>query len=141
MLIPNCDIMAPIINEMKELYLENEAEWIVMTSHGKDSSFQLACVWLMLLSMAPEQRLKRVHIVTGNTLVETPMMVQYVNQNLKLIEAAAAAQQLPIVVHTATPAIKERFFYQVLGTGNPPPTEKSRFRWCTDKLKIAPSAV
>ncbi|MEF3304268.1 hypothetical protein [Paenibacillus sp. GYB003] len=139
-MIPTCNIMTPIINEMKELYLENDAEWIVMTSHGKDSSFQLTCVWLMLLNLPSEQRNKRVHIVTGNTLVETPMMVQYVNQNLKLIEAAATAQQLPLVVHTATPAIKERFFYQVLGKGNPPPTEMSRYRWCTEKMKIIPTA-
>ncbi|AJY76844.1 hypothetical protein VN24_22635 [Paenibacillus beijingensis] len=63
----------------------------------------VTCVSQMLLSLSPEERSKRVHVVTDNTLFETPMMIQHVAKSLKAIENASAAQNLPIVVHTAVP--------------------------------------
>lgn len=132
-------IFDSIISEMREIYLSDTAEWLIMTSHGKDSTLQLTCVWKMLETLPIELRTKRVHVITGNTLVETPMMQEYVLKNLQAIEKAAIAQGLPIEVHMVVPEIKERFYFQVLGKGNPPPTERSSYRWCTDKMKLRPT--
>lgn len=128
-----------LIVEMRDLYLRDNKPWILMSSQGKDSTTVTSLVWEMLSELPEEQRFKPVHLVTGDTLVEVPAMRTYVNRSLEAMRTAARAQRLPIEIHTAKPAMKNRFFRQCLGKGNPPPNERSRFRWCTDKLKIQPS--
>jgi DNA sulfur modification protein DndC len=126
-------------DELRELYLRDNIPWVLMSSFGKDSVLLTSLVWDMLSSLPKELRTKTVHIVTSNTLVEIPSLVIYVNLNVERLRNAAYEQELPIEVHLAEPRMENRFFRQVLGKGNPPPTASSRFRFCTDKLKIQPT--
>jgi DNA sulfur modification protein DndC len=79
-----------------------------------------------------------VHVVTSNTGVEQPEMDAYLKLNIQNVNKAAQEQGLPIYGYLAQPEIKSRFFYQVLGKGNTPVNAKSKFRWCTDRLKQKP---
>lgn len=124
---------------LRDLYLRDDRVWVVMLSMGKDSSCMASLVWDMLRNLEPAQRRKDVHFITSDTRCEVPAMLQYVRKNVRMMRDAAREQGLPIKVHLAEPDMEQRFFYQVLGKGNPPPNEKTRFRWCSDKMKIQPT--
>lgn len=127
---------ADLIEEMKELYLKDAVPWCLLSSKGKDSTLMLTLVWQMLASLPVDKRHKVVNVVTSDTMVEVPSMTAYVHESLARIQQAAEEQNLPIQCHLAQPEMKNRYWFQVLGKGNPPPTKKSPFRWCTSKLKI-----
>jgi len=103
-------VFTNLIEEMKRLYLRDDLEWTIMFSSGKDSTLVLVLVWFMLLALLPEQRTKRVHVVSVDTLVETPVMTVFLRQTLEAIEEEAKKQGLPILTHLSTPSMKNRFF-------------------------------
>ncbi|NLP52216.1 phosphoadenosine phosphosulfate reductase family protein [Bacillus sp. RO1] len=125
-----------IKEEMKELYLRDEKEIVLATSFGKDSTLVLLLFWEMLLSIPPTDRHKTIHVVTSNTEVETPDMHHYLVKSIEELNKAATVQDLPIVGHIAVPSLKDNYWMNVLGKGNPPVSPNSRFRWCSSKLKI-----
>jgi DNA sulfur modification protein DndC len=94
-------------------------------------------VWKALRQLAPEQLHKDVHVISTDTLVENPIVAQWVAHSLKVMEAAAEEQRLPIKPHRLTPEVKDRFWVNLIGKGYPAPRPK--FRWCTSRLKINPS--
>lgn len=65
-------------------------------------------------------------------------MGAFAHDFLNLIKQKAKKDKLPVQVHKAIPPIWHRFWFLILGKGYPPP--HNRFRWCTDRLKIFPSA-
>jgi len=127
-----------IREELAEQYLANNREWLLACSFGKDSTMVLLLVWEMLMSLPKELRKKKIHVVTSNTTVETPEMDLYLKTNVKRVQSKADELELPIRAHLATPSMKNRYWFNVLGKGNPPVTPAGRFRWCSSKLKIKP---
>lgn len=121
------------------LYDENGSRpWIIGFSGGKDSTMLLQLVWSALKKIDPFLRHQReVHIVCNDTLVENPKIVQTINRTLKMISKAAVDQEMPIYVHQTTPKLEDTFWVKLLGLGYPAPN--NTFRWCTDRLKIAPT--
>jgi DNA sulfur modification protein DndC len=127
-----------LIEEIRELYLSDRIPWVIGYSGGKDSTAIVQLVWLALLSLEPEKRLKRVYIISTDTLVENPIVSTWVTNSLKVIEASAQKSWLPITTHRLTPKLSNSFWVNLLGRGYPAPRPK--FRWCTDRLKISPSS-
>ncbi|MCM3619751.1 hypothetical protein M3936_19455 [Sutcliffiella horikoshii] len=125
-----------IKEEMKDLYLRDKKEIVLATSFGKDSTMVLLLFWEMLLSLKPGERHKKVHVVTSNTEVETPDMHGYLVESIDKLNLAAASSDLPVIGHIAVPNLKDNYWVNVLGKGNPPVSPNSRFRWCSSKLKI-----
>lgn len=125
--------------ELKAIYLSDDKPWCVLFSTGKDSTAVLGLVWEMLESLPISLRTKPIHVITGDTKVETPQFAGYVHKVLLQIDQEAKRKGLPLLVHVAKPLVENSFFYQVLGKGNPPPNERTRTRWCTDRLKIKPT--
>ena len=123
-----------IISDMKVEYLKDKKDWLVMYSGGKDSTLVLKLVWKMLSRLSPHEVHKKVHVVSADTKVETRQMTHFLKKNLRLIEENGA--KLNIVVHLVEPDMKNSFFWNVLGRGVVPPTPKSPFQWCTQKMKI-----
>lgn len=121
------------------LYDENGSRpWIIGFSGGKDSTMLLQLVWSALKKIDPFLRHQReVHVVCNDTLVENPKIVQMINETLKKISKAAVDQEMPIYVHQTTPKLEDTFWVKLLGLGYPAPN--NTFRWCTDRLKIAPT--
>jgi DNA sulfur modification protein DndC len=81
---------------------------------------------------------KPVYVISSDTLVETPAVVSQLEKSLALIREAAGQQGLPIEVMKVTPEIKDTFWVNMIGRGLPAPY--TNFRWCTDRMKIAPTA-
>ena len=116
-------------------YMADQRPWVVAYSGGKDSTLVLQLVYEMLLGL-PANKLKPVHVIASDTMVETPIVVDYVNNNLEQIRRHAESSYLDISVHLVQPDIESSFWCNIIGKGYPPPNRW--FRWCTSKLKIKP---
>ncbi|OIJ09470.1 hypothetical protein BKP35_16580 [Anaerobacillus arseniciselenatis] len=130
--------MNSIVEEMKELYLNDLKPWIVSFSGGKDSSLCLEYTFQMLLSLPREKRHKPVFVLMVNTLAETPMMTRFMEKSMKKIQIFATEMDLPIIAEVSTPDMEDRFFYNTLGRGLLVITPKKRGRWCSHRMKQKP---
>ena len=135
-----------IIDEIIDQYTyadKSDRPWIIGFSGGKDSTVLLTLVWIALEKIRtefnPPFQLKRpVYVVCNDTMVENPIISNYVEDVLAKISEAAREQNLPIFVQKTTPKLEETFWINVVGKGYPVPN--NAFRWCTDKLKIRPTS-
>lgn len=126
-----------LLEEIKEIYLADSIPWVVGYSGGKDSTAALQLVWQSLAKLAPKQRLKPIHVISTDTLVENPVVAAWVTQSLETMQQAAIQQELPLQAHRLTPEVSDTFWVNLIGKGYPAPRPK--FRWCTERLKIKPS--
>lgn len=126
-----------LVAQTQQLYLADDVPWVVGYSGGKDSTAVLQIVWLALKGLEPAQRMKPVHVISTDTLVENPVVAAWVSHSLKVLEEAAGEQALPITPHRLTPTVTDTFWVNLIGRGYPAPRPK--FRWCTERLKIKPS--
>jgi DNA sulfur modification protein DndC len=94
-------------------------------------------VWLALERVPPEQRNKKVHVISTDTLVENPIVAAWVNRSLDTMKRAALEKGIPIDPNRLTPDTADTFWVNLIGRGYPSPRHK--FRWCTERLKIRPS--
>ena len=129
--------LAERYREIREVYLSDNRPWVVGYSGGKDSTCALQMVWTALAELPPEQRQKPIYIISSDTLVETPVIVRYIDVTLERIQATAEAQGLPIKTEKVTPNVDRSFWVNLIGRGYPAPSK--RFRWCTERLKIEPA--
>lgn len=135
-----------IIEQITDQYLyadRSERPWIIGFSGGKDSTVLLTLVWIALQRIReqlphPFQLKRKVYVVCNDTMVENPILADYVTDVLKKIDEEARNQDLPIFVKRTTPKLEETFWINVIGKGYPVPNNS--FRWCTDKLKIRPTS-
>jgi DNA sulfur modification protein DndC len=134
-----------IIDEIIDQYAfadTSQRPWIIGFSGGKDSTVLLTLVWKALLKIRelpnPFQLRRPIYVVCNDTMVENPIITEYVFEVLNTIEKAAKAQDLPIFIKTTTPKLEDSFWVNVLGKGYPVPN--NLFRFCTEKLKIKPTS-
>ena len=135
-----------IIDEIKDQYMyadDTHRPWIIGFSGGKDSTVLLTLVWLALKKikediLVPFQLRRPVYVVCNDTLVENPIISFYVDDVLSQIEKQARKEDLPIFVRKTIPKLEDSFWVNVIGKGYPVPN--TAFRWCTEKMKIKPTA-
>jgi DNA sulfur modification protein DndC len=126
-----------LVAQTQRLYVADTVPWVVGYSGGKDSTAVLQLVWMALAGLAPSERIKPVHVISTDTLVENPVVAAWVTHSLEVLEEGARGQGLPITPHRLTPAVTDTFWVNLIGRGYPAPRPK--FRWCTERLKIKPS--
>ena len=82
---------ANIVAAIREEYLSETQNypWIVGFSGGKDSTLVAHAVFDAILSIAPSKRTRHVHIVSNDTLVESPLVVAHLHATQSVIETAA----------------------------------------------------
>ena len=135
-----------IIDEIVDQYMyadTTDRPWIIGFSGGKDSTVLLTLVWLALRRIkdtivAPFQLRRPVYVVCNDTMVENPIISNYVDDVLLQIEKKAREEDMPIFVRKTVPRLEDSFWVNVIGKGYPVPN--TAFRWCTDKMKIKPTA-
>jgi len=123
-----------IYEEIRQVYLDYPHPWVVGYSGGKDSTAALQLVWYALAELSVEQRQKPVYVISSDTLVETPVIVNHVDEALRLIGERAKDSKMPFEVEKLTPTLDDTFWVNLIGRGYPAPN--SLFRWCTERLKI-----
>lgn len=124
------------IADVQRVYLADKRPWVIGYSGGKDSSAVMSLVYMALQGLDKEQRTKPIFVVSSDTLVETPVVVNHISNSLEAIGKGAKLDQLPITVHKVTPKTEATFWVNLLGKGYPAPTRS--FRWCTERMKIDP---
>ncbi len=127
--------LSDIYSEIQEVYLGDERPWILGFSGGKDSTCMVQLVWKALRDLPRGKLTKDIHVISSDTLVESPQIVERITASLDRIEKAAAKDGMPISTNLLRPPISDTFWVRILGLGYPAPT--SMFRWCTEMLKIA----
>ena len=135
-----------IVDEIVDQYMyadNTDRPWIIGFSGGKDSTVLLTLVWLALRKIkegvvTPFQFRRPVYVVCNDTLVENPIISTYVDDVLNQIEKKALEEDMPIFVRKTVPRLEDSFWVNVIGKGYPVPN--TAFRWCTDKMKIKPTA-
>lgn len=132
------DKLADIAADLRDEYLQpHRTPWIIGFSGGKDSTLLAQLVFEMLLDLPPSQRIRDVHLVANDTLVESPVLARHLDDVLARIAAAVGPLRLPVVVAKTTPEEDETFWVNLIGRGYPSPSRV--FRWCTDRMKIRPT--
>jgi len=128
------DLNRRTIDLITREYRKTVAPWYIGFSGGKDSSALVKLVFLSLMQFA--DRARPITVVYCDTGVEIPIVSSLVRSTLRSLAREAEAFSLPLRIRIATPRLEDRYFVRVIGRGYPPPTNK--FRWCTDRLRIAP---
>jgi DNA sulfur modification protein DndC len=131
------EVIQALEDEIRDLYLADDIPWIVGYSGGKDSTATLQLVWNALAGLPESNRQKEVHVISTDTLVENPIVAQWVAKSLHTMRDAAEAANVPIRTHRLAPELGNSFWVNLIGRGYPAPRHK--FRWCTERLKIRPS--
>lgn len=128
------ELLQETIETIQQVYLEDNIPWICGYSGGKDSSAVVQLVW-MALQQLPQKKLKKtVHVISTDTMVESPVVSIWSSRSLEKMKIAAEKDELPIIPHRLTPQIQNTFWVNLIGRGYPCP--RVNFRWCTDRLKI-----
>ena len=118
-------------------YRSSSSPWVIGYSGGKDSTCVLQLVWDAIIELPVEKRHKKIYVVSSDTLVETPSVVNRIDQTLQLIHEASEKNDMPVEVKKVTPKVEETFWVNMIGKGYPAPY--NNFRWCTDRMKIQPT--
>ena len=122
---------------IRAVYAADDRPWVIGYSGGKDSTCALQLIWSAIRTLPEEARRKPIFVLSSDTLVETPVIVNYIDETLAAINAAAADQNMPITAQKVVPEISDSFWVNLIGRGYPAPSK--RFRWCTERLKIDPA--
>ncbi|MFN7881638.1 MAG: DNA phosphorothioation system sulfurtransferase DndC [bacterium] len=130
-----------IVQHVKEEYLSSAQSypWIVGFSGGKDSTVVAHAVFEALQSIPPSLRTRPVHIVSNDTMVESPLVMAHLDDVSRQIQAAVDSLSLPLTVARTRPDPDKTFWVLLIGKGYPSPNQQ--MRWCTDRLKIQPTST
>lgn len=127
-----------IKQEMSLVYLHDRRPWMIGFSGGKDSTLLCQLAFEMLEALPQEKRWKPIYIVTSDTMVENPIVRDYMHKMSAAINKASVEKNLNVQAHMIYPDVHQTFWSLVIGLGYPTP-EPPGFRWCTDRLKISAS--
>ncbi len=124
-------------DEIKKVYFNDDRPWIIGYSGGKDSTTVLQLIYNALTELPPEKLHKPVYIISSDTLVENPLILDYVNVNMDQLNESFGVYSDIFKAKMVRPSYNNSFWTLLIGKGYPSPRQK--FRWCTDRLKIAPA--
>src|SRR5436309_2032365 len=76
----------------RKVYASDSRPWVIGYSGGKDSTALLQLVWNSLAELPPERRQKPVYVISSDTLVESPVIVQQIQTTHERIRTTAARE-------------------------------------------------
>jgi DNA sulfur modification protein DndC len=129
--------LADLYASVREMYRRYPQPWVIGYSGGKDSTAVLQLIWYALKDLPRAERQKPVFVIASDTRVETPVIVDHIDRTLARVAAAATAERLPFATQKVVPILNDTFWVNLIGRGYPAPTTK--FRWCTERMKITPA--
>lgn len=100
---------------------------------------QQSCSWYGMRYQRFQRKAKeKVHIINTDTLVESPVVSLWAKGSLQKMEQVSREKLNGIIaVHQLKPAVEDSYWVNLIGKGYAYPRPK--FRWCTERMKIAPS--
>ena len=110
-----------IYQEIRDVYRSTGLPWVIGYSGGKDSTATVQLVWYALSSL-PRSELKwPIYIIASDTLVETPVIIDHLNNTLQRMNEKAATAHLPFEAHKVVPQTTDTFWVNLIGRGYPAP--------------------
>jgi len=91
-----------IYQEIQNTYLADNRPWVIGYSGGKDSTTALQLIWYAIEDLPEEKRDKPIHVISSDTLVETPKIVNHIISTLENINEYAEKKNLPFTAHKVT---------------------------------------
>ena len=79
-----------LLEEIKYVYKSDNRPWIIGYSGGKDSTTVTLLTYEMLKLLSPEERTKKVYVISSDTLIENPLIKTYLCKMNRMIGEAAA---------------------------------------------------
>ena len=122
----------------EEYFHPNSYPWVIAFSGGKDSTLVLHLTLELLKQLPPKERSRPIHVVSNDTLVESPLVMDHLDATLEKIRKYAKREKLPLTIKKTTPYLDQTFWVNLIGRGYAPPSRW--FRWCTDRMKIEPTS-
>src|SRR5699024_8681752 len=104
----------------------DERPWVVGYSGGKDSTTVGQLMFQALLELDKRELTKPIYIISSDTKVETPLIIQSITKTLGRIQNRALEYNLPIETHKVTPELDDSFWVSIIGKGYPSPRQKFR---------------
>jgi DNA sulfur modification protein DndC len=126
-----------ITEEIQKTYNADDRPWVIGYSGGKDSTTALQLIWYAIEDLPEEERTKPIYVISSDTLVETPKIVNHIISTLEKVNEYAEKKNLPFEAHKVTPNVDDTFWVNLIGRGYPAPNQN--FRWCTERMKIDPA--
>lgn len=131
------NLIRDTLDKIKQVYKTYNLPFVIGYSGGKDSTLTTQLVF-QALSELPRKDLKNdIYVITSDTLVETPPVINQITTNLKSIQKEAKKRGMPINTKLVRPLGSQTFWVNLIGRGYPSPNQT--FRWCTDRMKIDPA--
>lgn len=133
------EIFEDIIKEIMIVYKHDFRPWLIGYSGGKDSTLLVCLVYeaMKRIVQTGTEMHKDIYIITSDTMVENPIVKDYMHSSSDRINQAAINDHLRIKARIIYPDPTQTFWSRVIGLGYPTP-EPPGFRWCTERLKINP---
>jgi DNA sulfur modification protein DndC len=125
-----------IYEEIRGVYQRYPQPWVIGYSGGKDSTAVLQLVWKAIEALPSDQRRKPIFVVASDTQVENPIIIEHIKDTLRHINDKVEETGLRFQAEPVVPNLNDSFWVNLIGRGYPAPT--TRFRWCTERLKIKP---
>ncbi len=126
--------MNDIYKEIQTVYQSDNRPWILGFSGGKDSTCMVQLIWNALSRLPSNKLHKNLFVISSDTLVESPKVVEQITKTLDMMEKASKHSHLPLSTNLVRPVVEDTFWVCLLGKGFPAPS--NLFRWCTERLKI-----
>ena len=104
-----------IYDEIRQVYLGDNRPWILGFSGGKDSTCMVQLIWRALSSLPVGHLHKKIFIISSDTLVESPKVVEQITGMLGMMEKAAQKTHLPVSTNLVRPVIEDTFWYASWG--------------------------
>ncbi len=130
-----------VIKDIIDTYLDPAMEgtpWKLAVSWGKDSTCMVKAILEALSQLNSNQWQRPIHLVTSDTSIEIPLMLNIMRKNMKDMAGYIESTGLPVFLHMVQPTMPERFFVNLIGKGYTPPMGGPVKRWCTSRLKLKP---
>ena len=82
---------------IQNLYLADDIPWMIGYSGGKDSTAAVQLVWMAIEKLPQNERIKTIHVMNTDTLVESPVVSKWVEKSLEQMKEKAENKGLPFV--------------------------------------------
>lgn len=132
-------VLNEIYKQIQTVYINDSRPWIIGYSGGKDSTLTTMLIFEAISKIPLDKRTKKIYILSTDTMVENPLIKNYITINIDMMNQYSIDQQLNVHAEILHPSISETFWTLLIGKGYPSPRQK--FRWCTHRLKIKPMDV
>src|ERR1043165_4018455 len=109
--------MPEIYQEVRDVYLRYPQPWVIGYSGGKDSTAVLQLVWKGLEKLKAKERQKPVFVIASDTKVETPIIVDHIDNALRRINEKASVTGMPFRAEKVMPTLNNSFWINLIGRG------------------------